>query len=406
MAHTSDWYNAIAHIDADCFFAACELTRRPDLRGRPLCVLSSQDACIVAKTYDAKAAGIKTGMPVWEAKRLLPQAIYLPGDFRFYGQMSAGMFAILRRYSPAVEIYSIDEAFIDMNGIRSLWRMGFTQLADDIRRQVRSETGLSVSVGIAPTKTLAKIASEKNKPDGSTVVPGRRIRCFLADILLADVPGIGRNRQALLQKFGIETALDYCSADRAHIHHLLGKAGDDLWQELNGHPIFGLELAAPMPKSVARTASLGQVTGERALIASHLSYHATRVVTELVRQGLTASTLSVFLRLKSFEAVAKRVRMQPNSDFNRFNGVVKSALAELFDPGQKYRACGVVASGLHADAGQGDLFATAGAGRQLQLIRTMDEINRKYGAQTLKPAQSVQRSRRGIRFHYPVITAS
>ena len=406
MQHTSDWYNAIAHVDADCFFASCELSRRPGLRGRPLCVLSSQDACVVAKTYDAKAAGIRTGMPVWEAKRLLPQAVYLPADFRFYGLVSAKMFTILRRYSPAVEAYSIDEVFIDMNGIRSLWRMSYARLADDIRRQVHAETGITVSVGIATTRTLAKIASEKNKPNGSTIVSGRYIRRFLADIPLGDIPGIGRNRSALLHKFGLQTALDYCLADRAHIHRLLGKAGVDLWQELNGHAVFGLELEAVMPKSIARTASLGCVTGERTLIASHLSYHSTRVVSELVRQGLTASVLTVFLRLKSFESVVSRARLQPCNDFSKINSVVKSALAELFTEGEEYRACGVIASSLQADAGQGDLFAAAGAGRQLQLIRTMDEINRKYGSQTLRPAQAAHKSRRGIRFVYPVISAS
>lgn len=406
MGHTSDWYNAIAHVDADCFFASCELSRRPELRGRPLCVLSSQDACVVAKTYDAKAVGIRTGMPVWEARRLLPQAVYLSADFRFYGLLSAKMFAILRCYSPAVEVYSIDEAFIDINGIRSLWRKSFAQLADEMRSRIYSDIGITVSVGISTTRILAKIASERNKPDGSTVVPGRAIRRFLADVPLGDVPGIGRNREALLHKFGLCTALDYCRADKAHIHHLLGKAGADLWQELNGISVFGLELAPPVPKSIARTASLGQVTTERTLIASNLSCHTTRVVTELVRQGLTASMLTVFLRLCSFEAVVKRVRMQPCNDFNQFNRVVKSALEELFTNGHEYRACGVIASGLHADAGQGDLFAAETPGRQLQLIRTMDAINRKYGAQTLRPAQSIQKPRRGVRFAYPVIIAS
>jgi len=118
----SNWPNAIAHVDADCFYASCEQLRRPDLKGKPICVLSSQDACVVAKTYDAKTAGITTGMPVWEAKRKLPDAIFLPADFRYYGQISDKLFAIIRRYSPVVEEYSIDEGFMDMNGLRSLSR--------------------------------------------------------------------------------------------------------------------------------------------------------------------------------------------------------------------------------------------------------------------------------------------
>lgn len=131
---TRDWPTAIAHIDADCFYASCERLRRPDLATRPLCVMSSQDACIVAKTYDAKAAGITTGMPVWEAKKLLPQAVFLPADFRFYGLLSGKLFAILRRFSPVVEHYSIDEGFIDLDGLRSYWRMGYGDIGDTIRR--------------------------------------------------------------------------------------------------------------------------------------------------------------------------------------------------------------------------------------------------------------------------------
>lgn len=406
MGHTSNWYNAIAHVDADCFFASCELMRRPDLRGRPLCVLSSQDACVVAKTYDAKDAGIKTGMPVWEARRLLPQATYLSADFRFYGLISAKIFAILREYSPEIEVYSIDEAFMDMNGIRTLWRKSFRQLADDMRQRIYRDIGITVSVGISTTRILAKIASEKNKPNGSTIVPGRNIRHFLATISVGDIPGIGRSRAALLHKFNIHTALDYCLVDKACIHRMLGKAGIDLWDELNGKAVFKLELQTPRPKSISRTASLGCVTTDRFLITSHLSYHSTRVVTELVRQELTTSKLAVFLRLKSFEIAVSNRRMQPCNDFRKLNKVVKSAFEELFVEGCEYRACGVIASTLNADIWQGNLFIKQeDTGRQLKLIKTMDAINNKYGSQTLRPAQSIQKPRRGTRFNYPVITA-
>lgn len=361
----------------------------------------------MAKTYDAKAAGIKTGMPVWEARRLLPQATYLSADFHFYGLISAKMFAILREYSPEIEIYSIDEGFVDMNGIRTLWRKSFSQLADAMREHVYRDIGITVSVGISTTKILAKIASEKNKPNGSTIVPGRSIRHFLVGIPVEDVPGIGRNRGELLHKFNIHTALEYCLTDKAHIHRMLGKAGVDLWDELNGKPVFKLELQAPMPKSISRTASLGCVTSDRTLIASHLSYHSTRIVTELVRQKLTTSMLTVFLRLKSFEAIICKTRMQPCNDFTVLNKVVKSAFEELFTQGHEYRACGVIAANLNADAGQGDLFIKQEyTGRQLMLIEAMDAINNKYGSQTLRPAQALQKSRRITRFNYPVITAS
>jgi len=404
LTHTSSWHNAIAHIDADCFFASCELMRRPDLRGRPLCVLSSQDACVIAKTYDAKAMGIRTGMPVWEARRLLPRATYLSADFRFYGQLSGKMFSIFRRYSPQVEAYSIDEGFMDMNGLRTLWRKSFRALADELRERVYAEIGITVSVGISTTKTLAKIASEMNKPNGSTLIAGRRIRRFLAEVPLGDIPGIGRNRGMLLHQFNMVTALDFCTTERAIIHRLLGRVGSDLWDELNGTPVFALAPESGMPKSISRTASLGCVTMERSLIIAHLSYHLMRVVTELVRRRLTASRFSLFLRLKTFDAVSGTVRMDPCNDMQRLNQVTRTLFQDLFVQGCRYRGCGITVSNLMPDARQGNLFEIRGGrGDQLQLIRTMDAINGRYGSQAIKPARAIKKSHNSIRFKYPVL---
>jgi DNA polymerase V len=142
-----DWPNALAHVDADRFYAACERARHPELRKVPVCVLSSQNACVVAQTYDAKVRGIVTGMPVWEARRLLPEATYLPADFRHYGLISGQMFAILRRFSPEVEVYSIDKGFLGLKGLCSLWRTSYGGIADLIRETVKVEAGVTVSVG-------------------------------------------------------------------------------------------------------------------------------------------------------------------------------------------------------------------------------------------------------------------
>ncbi len=403
MSPTSNWYNAIAHVDADCFFASCELMRRPDLKGQAVCVLSSQDACVVAKTYDAKALGIKTGMPVWDAKKLMPQAHYLSADFRFYGQLSEKMFSILRRYSPDVEVYSIDEAFIDMNGIRSMWKMSYRQIADHIRQTVYQEVGITVSVGISTTRILAKIASEMNKPNGSTIIPGRRISRFLRDVPIGDVPGIGRSRQQLMKKMQIHTAYDFTNSPIARIDDALGKVGVDLWHELSGVPVYPLQLHTPMPKNIARTASLGTVTTNRKIIEAHISYHTTRIITELVRQHLTTSMITVFLRHKSFEAVGDKTRITATNEFSTINHVVKTLLANIFTQGNPYRACGVIASNIQPYAQQGELFAADSTSKQLALMRIMDEINNRYGLQSLKPAHALVKAKSQVRFQYPVL---
>ena len=406
----SDWPNAVAHVDADCFFAACELARSPKLRGRPVCVMSSQDACIVAKTYDAKAVGIYTGMPVWEAKKLLPHAVYIPADFTYYGQISDKLFAILARFTPEIEGYSIDEAFIGLNAIRSLWRKSFSEIANSIRTTVKSEVGITVSIGIAPTKTLAKIASDIHKPDGSMVVAGHDIHAFLVGVKMKDIPGIGRNREALLHKFHISTAADYTRADPALIQRLLGKSGMDLWHELRGRPIFPLELAKRPPKSVARTASLGQPSSQRDFIASHLTHHTSRLVTELVRKRYLAQRLTVFLTLKSFASRAEETRFDdPNANIFDFSRAVRDAFARLYKPGELYRGCGVIVTEIRPSEERSlDLFGKVDEDeRNERLMATVDTLNRKYGNHTvvMLAAQAVAKRKKGLRFRLPMFEA-
>jgi len=411
MKQVGDWHNAIAHIDADCFYVSCEMTRRPDLRGRPVCVLSNQGAFAIAKSYDAKAKGVTTGMSVWDAKRLVPDAEFVMPDFRFYGQLSEKMFSVLRRYSPEMEIYSIDEAFVDMNGIRTLWRKGFRQIGDDIRAAVKREVGITVSVGISNTRTLAKIASESNKPDGTSVVPGRRVERFLDDVDVGDIPGIGRNREALLHKFDIHTAADFIHADESIVHRLLGRHGVVLWQELNGRVVQPLQLAPPLPKSVARTASMGQVSDDRMLIAAHLSHHTHRLVADLVARGLMTGRVNVFLTLKSFERTGIEMRLEyPCNDLKKITEAVRRAFELLYRPETLYRGCGIVATHISRVAVvTHDLFGVMQSDQQQgELIKTIGRINRRYGNHMVTSAVALTLGKHESdlpRFRYPLLTA-
>lgn len=408
MPH-SNWPGAFAHIDADCFFASCELLRHPELRHAPLCVLSSQDACVVAKTYDAKAVGIRTGMPVWEAKKLLPNATYLSADFRYYGQISDGLFSILRRYSPVVEEYSIDEAFLDLQGLRTLYRKPWQQIADDMRNTVRNELGVSVSVGISVTRTLAKMASEYNKPDGTTIVAGRRIMDFLQQVNVRDIPGIGANREALLVKFGIRSGAEFAAAPEPLIRRLLGRVGTDLWHELNGKSLYAVESVPRLPQSVARTASLGMVTQELEIVRANLVRHAMRLSRELIEKRLTARRLTLFLTLRSFDKTAQSCELAyPSADYFVLVHEAMRMLDALFDPAQCYRACGVIASDIALrEATVYDLFQQQELKleeRHVQLLETVYAINDKHGANTVGICGMAGQARNRVpRFFYPVI---
>jgi len=410
----SDWPAAIAHIDADCFFAACERLRRPELAGRAICVLSSQDACIVAKTYDAKAVGISTGMPVWEAKKLMPQAVYLPADFRFYGLMSGKLFAILRRFSPQVEAYSIDEGFVDLDGLRSYWRMGYGEMGDAMRCAIRSETGLTVSVGVSVTRTLAKMASEANKPNGLTVVSGRHIAEFLAGRKTIDIPGIGSRRAALLEKFDLRTALDFVRAPESLVRRLLGRSGMDLWHELNGQSLFGIETKPPLPKSMARTASMGQRTSDIRLLRAHLSHHCFRLGMDMVTRGLLARRFTVTLRLGNFEHITCAEQIaRPTQHLNTMQRVATHLLHGLWQPGMVINGCGIVATGITpiGDAQQTEMFVAYGdktdrEARDLPLWQAMQQMRSRFGNSIIRPANTLLRSStvkpRSSRFGYPL----
>ena len=409
----SDWPRAIAHVDADCFFAACEQLRRPDLAGRPICVMSSQDACVVAKTYDAKAAGITTGMPVWEAKKLMPQAMFLPADFRFYGLLSGKLFAILRRYSPQVETYSIDEGFVDLDGLRAYWRMGYGEIGDAIRQAIHDETGLTVSVGVSVTRTLAKMASEANKPNGFSVVSGRHIVEFLAGQQTQDIPGIGSRRAALLRKFNINTALEFARTPEAQVQRLLGRGGMDLWHELNGKSLFGLELHSPLPKSMARTASIGQRTPDIRLVRAHLSHHCFRLAMDMVARGLLARRFSVQLRLANFERVVLTENMsQATQHLHAMQRATTHLLHGLWQEGMEVNGCGIVATEIVPSGHtQTEMFTAGGyktshEANDLPLWQAMQQMRGRFGNSIIRPANTLLRSAasrsQACRFGYPL----
>jgi len=407
----SNWSNAIAHVDADCFYASCELVRRPELIGKPLCVLSSQDACIVAKTYDAKAAGIKTGMPIWEAKKLMPHAAYLSADFRFYGLISEKIFSIFRRYSPDIEVYSIDEGFLDLNGMRLLLRKDFKSIAHDIRQAVQHEVGITVSVGISVTRILAKMASEYNKPNGVTVVPHHMVKMFLERSKLSDICGIGRNRLVTLNKFNIHTPVDFVNADENLIKRVLGKSGTDLWYELQGKSIIGLELNPQLPKSIARTASMGKVTSDKESITAHLTRHAFRLATEMVLKKLLTKRINVFLKLKDFSLASIKTDFEyPTNNYFQLSHAVRNMLNDLYQIGIEYRACGITASKItRSEDATLDLFgAVKRDEKQAELFLTVDRINKRYGAGAIKMAGAFDKQVRGrkVRFHYPLVVAN
>ena len=199
---------AILHIDADAFFASCEQAVNPGLKGKPV-VTGKERGIASAVSYEAKARGVKRGMTIREIREICPDAIHLPSDYETYSLFSQRMFAIVRRYTPDVEEYSVDECFCDLTGLRRPLRMSYETMAARIKADLEHDLGLTFAVGLAPTKVVAKLASKWQKPAGLTVISGNDLHLYLDQVPIGNVWGIGEQTTAYLTRFGIATALDF-----------------------------------------------------------------------------------------------------------------------------------------------------------------------------------------------------
>ncbi|MDP6625313.1 MAG: DNA polymerase IV, partial [Nitrospinota bacterium] len=227
------WPQAIAHVDADAFFASCEQAVDPELKGKPV-ITGKERGIVAAASYEAKAKGVKRATNLFQAKKVCPDLIMLPSDYETYSLFSVRMFEIFRRFSPDVEEYSIDEAFIDLTGLRRSFHGSYKSIVRKIQTTVEKELDITVSVGLSVSKVLAKIASKHKKPKGLTAIPGREIHRYLANLQVDKVWGIGANTAAHLRKLGVNTALKFARKDEEFVKKHLTKPHIEIWHELNG----------------------------------------------------------------------------------------------------------------------------------------------------------------------------
>ncbi len=379
---------SIAHVDADCFYVSCELMRNPGLRGKKVGVLSSQDACVVSKSYEAKSAGIKTGTTRWDAEKICPGIILIPADFHFYEEVSRKMFQLLREMSPEVEGYSIDEAFLNISGLKGVYKMDYGKIGDLIRLNIEKYIGITASVGVSTTKTLAKMASEKNKPNGLMVVDLNEVENFLKDCAVEEIWGVGKNRKVVLNKAGVFSAFQFYQMDRKFVYKLLGKPGLDLWHEIHSQITLPMQLNPPIPKGISRTASLGKATGDRLFVWAKLCNHLFRVSTALRQKKLLAHKISFFLVTKDYRAFSKEIRFERHLDnFQIMVKAIKPFFKEGFDSWALYSKCGVYASDIiKASDSQTDIFGDfLKDERHGKMIEAVAKINLKYGNRTIEP---------------------
>jgi DNA polymerase V len=315
----------LGHLDADCFYVSAERVRDAFLVGKPVGVLGNQGACVIAKSYELKAAGVKTGEPIWEARKKCPQAVYVKRDFRWYEVLSRAMLQIVREFSPAVEYYSIDEVFFHAVPLRGQTLQG---MAETLRDRILQAVGVPVTVGLARTRTLAKLVSDTSKPFGArTLLDADAERTLLGRLAVTEISGVAARRAARLTPYGITTCLDLAQADRRLVRRLLTRAGEALWYELNGEPVLPLCTSRPPHKMLSRGGSLGAATADPRRVWAWTVRSLERLIEELEYHRVQAGRLSVWVGYRDGLAASGGAALSAATD--RFDLLLEAARSGL-----------------------------------------------------------------------------
>jgi DNA polymerase-4 len=372
----------LLHVDADGFFASVEQALNPALRGRPV-VTGAERGIIAAASYEAKAKGVGRGLQIHEARKLCPGLVVLPSDYEAYSIYSHRLFAILRRFTPLIEEYSIDEAFADLRGCATYLGLPQEAIAEQLRSAVRTELGLTVSVGISLTKTLAKLCSKFRKPDGQTVVRREHVQTLLRRTPVEKVWGIGPSSAEKLTMSGVKTALDFTALPEQEVRKLLHKPGFETWQELRGRQVLRVDTEAKQSyDSMMKGHTFSPPTDDRPFIYSEAIRNMAGAFARLRRHHHRAKEVGLCLRCKDYAAHAASVELSLATahDCEAVNAI-RQLFDSLFVPGQVYRSTMVWLGGLVAEQGrQTDLFEDTPQRESLSSLDTaVDTINRRFG---------------------------
>jgi nucleotidyltransferase/DNA polymerase involved in DNA repair len=373
----------VGHLDADCFYVSAERVRFPFLRGKPVGVLGNQGACVIAKSYEMKAAGVKTGEPVWDARAKCPAGVYVKRDFRWYEVLSRRMLAAVREVAPAVEYYSIDEFFFTAEPAPG---QSPQALAEALRDHLKAAAGVPVTVGIARSKSLAKLVSDTAKPAGARALTDPAAeRALLARLPVTEITGIAGRRAARLETLGVRTCLDFAAADRKRVRQLLTVVGEVLWWELNGTAVQPLHTERPPHKALSRGGSLGEATADPDRLNAWLARNAERLVEELEYHVVAAGRLQVYVGYKEGGGGAHETDLaQPTDRFDLLMAAGRHGLARAWMPGRAVNRMHLVATRLRRPGHvQQGLFEPP-EGRARAVAKVKREVNARVGRFALR----------------------
>lgn len=371
----------IALADCDCFFVSAERAFNPRLDGRAVAVLSNNDGCVISRSREAKALGLKMGEPYFMAKKRLPQVLYVRANHDLYRSISAKVMAKFKSFTPDVEVCSVDEAYLDLTGTKLLYRQNYIKTAQMIRQAVWDKLHIPVSIGLSTTKTLAKLASDKAKNAGGVFAIGSAERNkILAQTLIADVSGVGRKLLLKMREECIFTALDFVMRPDYWVKARFGTHGADLKAELSGIPLFKVEPDDKAPLSIQQTSALREFSSDIAVLKTDLCRHIHTACRKARSEGAKAAAIEVMLRSKDFKVVTARAKLDFAS--NQETEITPPALrllTQLFTPAVVWRSTGITLTGLvYGEREQLDLFQPAKKSDD-RLGSILDELEEKFG---------------------------
>jgi DNA polymerase V len=388
-----------ALFDCNNFFVSCERVFRPDLEGKPVVVLSSNDGCAVARSNEAKAVGIPMGAPAFKYRQVFREynVVQFSGNFELYGDMSRRITRILADLTPRIEIYSIDESFLDLSQLKI---RDYTSWGHMVRERIWREVGIPVSLGVASTKTLAKLASERAKKDARHAgvltlqgIPEEDVALYRQELPIQDVWGIGWRGAPKLRALGLSTAQDVAQLKSQQAQQLMGIRGRQLVAELNGASCFPLEKLHTKAKSIARTRTFGEDTRELHVIESAVASFAVQSAYKLRVSGQLTRKAGLFLTTSRHKPNYRVWNSEviydvPTADSGLLAETLVNALAELYDPSCAYHRAGIWLYDFVPDnLLQTDLLGKVDVSKQEKSqarMQAIDAVNARYGKHTLR----------------------
>ncbi|MBP3353777.1 MAG: Y-family DNA polymerase [Bacteroidales bacterium] len=390
----------IALADCNNFFCSCERVFMPSLRNKPVIVLSNNDGCVIARSNESKALGIKMGQPFYQVKNLVEknEVAVFSSNYTLYGDMSRRVMSLLSTYAPSIDIYSIDEAFLDFTGIAEGDEL--KQYAENMVRHIKKGTGIPISLGIAPTKTLAKVASKFAKKykayNGVCMIDTEEKRQKALQLFdISDVWGIGRKASKKLQYHGIKTAWDFVQKSQTWVRNMLTITGERTWRELRGESCIETE-ELPHKKSICTSRSFpDKGLNKLSDVEEAVANFAAQCSRKLREQHTVCKSITLFAYTSRFRTdlqqdyIHKTINLEVPT--NNIQELVALAVAALRDnwKGEEYlyKKAGVIVWNISPDnAIQGSVFDTIDRNKQTALSKTIDEINKKNGYNTIRVA--------------------